>query len=296
MFEFLTNLFTPVLILFGFTTPMPVTIPVEPPPIVEVVPETVPVATTTPEIVVTEPMPVPTPQVPTPVEVPAVVSEPIIEPVPIEMVSVPEETVPAVATNTEPEVAEIVFPKPECGPAHKDTLLAVPNTNLCEVGTVSDTHLEDTQYTWQCLSGDQKISCMVSITEHGACGVSSDVLLPSGYSSDVLCSAGELSSKKSEYGEVTWTCRGINDGYDAQCSADIKTAGVCGSAHAAESQHFPASNLCRYGKALNKQSADTYTWECAGINGGSNASCFANTPEPETPVIPCYKDAFLTPC
>lgn len=301
MFEFFTKIFTPLFITLGFINPAPEPIAIEPVPVVEQIAETPQVATSTLENVASEPVReiAPTPE-PQPInETPVVVTESVITPEVAETVSLPEtEPVePIVARDTEPEVIEMVLPKPKCGPADKDTFLTIPDNNLCEVGIVADTSLEDNEHSWKCASGDAETSCMAFITEHGACGVSSDVLLPASYKSSTLCSAGTVSQKQSGYGELTWTCQGINDGYDAQCSASTASAGACGVAHATKSQYFPSSNLCRFGEVSSRQtSSDKYVWECTGINGGSNASCFATIPEPANTVTPCYKDAFLTPC
>lgn len=52
--------------------------------------------------------------------------------------------------------------------------------------------------------------------------------------------------------------------------------GSCGTADSFPSQNPPSTNLCNVGTASAvTTNASTYSWSCAGLNGGSSASCSA---------------------
>ena len=246
MFEFFAKLLTPLFIALGFVSPAPVIPVTEPTPVVEqMVQEKAPiidVATTSPESIETSPATIsqsPTPPITQEIITPSAPAEINIQPEPLDIVipPKPEPIIELPATTT--EAVEVIFPKPRCGTNHNDTLLTVPTSDLCRVGTTTDTFLDNSEYSWSCVSGDQELSCEARITEHGACGVSSDVSLPSGFNTDTLCSAGTLTKKQTSLGEMTWSCQGINNGYDAQCSAKLKIAGSCGSANGLETTSTP---------------------------------------------------------
>lgn len=315
MFEFLTSLFAPVLMFFGFTAPTPEPISVEPAPVTIHTPV---VATTSPDTSTStasiEPEPVDM-VIPEPAVVP--VAEPI-SPRPPTLTSLPDPEEPSTepfVLNTPSErptnplttpsttTVEGVNPEPICGDSHKETLSSVPSQNLCAAGVAANTELQDSEYSWQCVSGDAETDCKAFITTHGACGVSSDVLLPNSYDKDVLCLAETLTNKQSNFGELSWTCEGLHDGYDATCSAKLASAGSCGSAQGQTFSSFPTASLCKLGEITNRTEDDYhFMWNCTGVNGGNDARCaaFIDVPEVSSPaseqIIPCYKDLFLTPC
>lgn len=58
--------------------------------------------------------------------------------------------------------------------------------------------------------------------------------------------------------------------------------GACGSTHGSSSVDAPASNLCTSGTASSvTDSGASWTWTCAGTNGGSTANCSATEIDPE---------------
>lgn len=311
MFEFFTSLFTPVLLFLGFSSPVPEPIVVEPAPVVIPVQQPAqPVATTTtpnsePAVNV-EPEPVVVHAAPERTETPVTIPTPIAEQpatiIPVVDTPSPVPTKPlARPSSTIPEV--VVAVAPVCGDVHKETVPSIPTENLCAGGTPESEALDNSIYSWQCISGDAETDCQAFVTTHGACGVSSDVLLPQTYDKDVLCSAGQLTAKRSNYGVLTWSCEGLHDGYDATCSAKLASAGSCGSAQGKTLSSFPTTNLCKLGEVTNQTEDDNYyTWSCEGVNGGNAARCtaFVEVPEVSSPaseqIIPCYKDVFLTPC
>ncbi|CAN5185272.1 hypothetical protein BH11PSE11_BH11PSE11_19530 [soil metagenome] len=57
----------------------------------------------------------------------------------------------------------------------------------------------------------------------------------------------------------------------------LSVNGVCGTANGVASSFAPTTNLCSVGSASAVSSANgSYSWSCAGTNGGTNASCSAN--------------------
>lgn len=108
---------------------------------------------------------------------------------------------------------------------------------------------------WYCNNG----TCPSVVT--GYCGSSSNTCSngsPSGYSA-WACG-----------GNQTWTCLGSGGGSDASCSianAACPTNGVCGA----------SAWTCNSGTPANGNGATACstvsTWDCLGVNGGSNAAC-----------------------
>lgn len=284
MFEFLTSLFTPVLILFGFTAPAPEPIPTEPVPIIEQAQETVVTPTSTPATstsvelgtsVIPKPQPIAqTPPVVTIAQEPATVTEEPMSEI-TESYTPSEVPIKPLATPSTTTIEETV-PEPVCGDMHKETLSSVPANNLCAVGEVTNGDLDESIYSWQCISEDVETDCKAFVTTHGVCGVSSDVLLPNSYNKDVLCSAGTLTDKQSSFGELSWICEGFYDGYDAACSAKLANAGSCGSAQGKTFSTFPTTNLCKLGEVTNQTEDDHhFMWNCTGVNDGNDARCAA---------------------
>ncbi|MFA5013001.1 MAG: Kazal-type serine protease inhibitor [Candidatus Paceibacterota bacterium] len=67
--------------------------------------------------------------------------------------------------------------------------------------------------------------------------------------------------------------------YVGECTSKIN--GVCGSASLKTATTRPSSGLCQSGIAGTVSKYSPWTWVCKGINGGTDASCSAKTPEPE---------------
>ncbi len=69
---------------------------------------------------------------------------------------------------------------------------------------------------------------------------------------------------------------------DGECTTvPVPVHGVCGSAHGSAASSSPTTNLCAIGTASSVSGSGPWYWSCAGINGGTNASCSADkTPTP----------------
>jgi hypothetical protein len=85
--------------------------------------------------------------------------------------------------------------------------------------------------------------------------------------------------------------------YDNQCHAEPEVTpiiGACGAAHRASFSETPTSGLCASGTASTVTGSGPWYWECHGLNGGDNASCYAdviissgnNQAHPKTPQVP----------
>jgi len=68
-----------------------------------------------------------------------------------------------------------------------------------------------------------------------------------------------------------------NDG-STSCAWGALTNGACGSAAGSGVTSTPSTNLCSVGSASAVAGSGPYTWTCAGLNGGSTASCSTLTP------------------
>jgi len=51
--------------------------------------------------------------------------------------------------------------------------------------------------------------------------------------------------------------------------------GVCGSSNESSFSSIPTTNLCSYGTASSLSGSGPWSWSCAGLNGGTTASCSA---------------------
>jgi len=106
----------------------------------------------------------------------------------------------------------------------------------------------------------------------GACGSANGVGVFSTPTAN-LCSSGPL-LPVSGSGPWYWYCLGDNGGSHAGCSAPLKINGVCGSANGYPVRVTP-TNLCSAGTPRAIQGTGPWNWQCAGISGGSTASCSA---------------------
>jgi len=57
-----------------------------------------------------------------------------------------------------------------------------------------------------------------------------------------------------------------------------KVTGKCGSANSGNFTIAPTTNLCSNGSVLNFTGSGPWSWSCAGLNGGSTATCSASAP------------------
>ena len=98
-----------------------------------------------------------------------------------------------------------------------------------------------------------------------------------------LCAPGSILENLSGSGPWTWQCYGTLG--TAQCSAPLYSLqnGACGAANGAQLTSAPIDNLCTSGIAstvnFNTNNSD-WVWTCAGIDGGTSASCSAINSNP----------------
>lgn len=112
----------------------------------------------------------------------------------------------------------------------------------------------------------------------GACGSSNGGAYLNPPSSN-LCSNGSASGVSTSNGVYSWSCNGSNGGTNASCSATqlVRTNGSCGIADGnTYGDPPPAVDRCAAGSLANfSTNANSYTWDCNGLAGGSNVSCGA---------------------
>jgi len=74
---------------------------------------------------------------------------------------------------------------------------------------------------------------------------------------------------------VSWSCPGTYLGGTVSCTAYRAADGSCGSA-TANTYTIPTTNFCSTGTASSISGSGPWTWNCAGVYGGTTASCTAN--------------------
>lgn len=158
----------------------------------------------------------------------------------------------------------------QCGSANMVAVGSAPTTNLCNVGTATPV-TGSGPFTWMCsgTNGGTASSCSAPLA--GVCGSANGIGVTSAPTAN-LCAAG-MASTVTGSGPFNWTC--TNNGVAAQCSAPLREAAACGSANGMNFTTAPATNLCSVGTASTVTGNGPFTWTCAGIGGGSNASCSA---------------------
>lgn len=90
-----------------------------------------------------------------------------------------------------------------------------------------------------------------------------------------LCMAGDPSVVAGS-GPWSWTCYGLYGGTDADCSANLLVNGACGPSNGGTFATMPVTNLCNSGTASGVSGSGPWNWTCAGLYGGTPASCSAN--------------------
>ncbi len=138
-------------------------------------------------------------------------------------------------------------------------------------------------WQWYCVGPVNTVSCSEA-GQAGTCGAanngSATTIAPWTNNSGALCSFGTVGSKSSSNGNWTWTCTGPT-GITTSCKETDGTNGACGSDNnAAASMTAPWSGasgaVCSAGTLTPSSEAIVngyWDWSCAGINGGTAASC-----------------------
>ncbi|MDD4617316.1 MAG: hypothetical protein PHW76_09485 [Alphaproteobacteria bacterium] len=187
----------------------------------------------------------------------------------------------------------------QCGTANGQSLTtapsSTPSSNLCFGGIASSVIAKGAggmtgPWSWTC-TGTSQVSCSANLSS-GCGSVNGKVFTadtaPS-ISTPNLCVDGNTASNFNGSGPWHWTCTG-SGGDTANCSALLKTSGVCGSDNGRNLGSAP-TNLCNPESSPPvTKVAGGWTWRCPGENGGNAANCSAS----ELPAGPaCGPGAFL---
>ncbi|MFA5169686.1 MAG: type II secretion system protein [Candidatus Paceibacterota bacterium] len=115
----------------------------------------------------------------------------------------------------------------------------------------------------------------------GSCGTASKTYLytETTYGSDTFCIQGTANPSSPSFPELgsstNWTCPGSNGGTTANCTASrgaTPTSGSCGTKDGKYASIEPTeTQACLTGTITNM--TGTYSWTCAGSNGGDSPSC-----------------------
>ena len=180
-----------------------------------------------------------------------------------------------------------------CGSSNGKTLSSIPaTTTLCAYGNPSA--ISGTgPWTWRCLgvSGGTSVNCSAAYTPAvtGVCGSSNGKTLATAPTAGTLCTTGTPSAV-SGTGPWSWSCAGSGGGTTAYCSAQKTPSinGSCGSSNLKTLVSAPAaSTLCAAGTASAVSGTGPWTWNCAGLYGGTTAYCSAQKAPPACTPTAC---------
>ncbi|MCX6722364.1 MAG: NHL repeat-containing protein, partial [Candidatus Staskawiczbacteria bacterium] len=146
--------------------------------------------------------------------------------------------------------------------------------------------------TWHCGTSPQ-VTCTAKLAVNGVCGAAKNY---SWYPSENLCDVTFSSSipvssvvNASGDGYWSWQCTGANGGTTVSCSTPVPPSqpinGTCGtltnSGVAWSAGSTPSGSLCATGNSdnadviLSSSNPGPVSWNCIGLNGGSNINCTA---------------------
>ncbi len=139
------------------------------------------------------------------------------------------------------------------------------STNTCASGSVTGATSDAYNYYWNCsvAAPGASASCTEAKTTDGACGASTNT-----------CTAGVFADTADEViGSTTvptWNCNGLGGGSSIKCYSNYPEDGMCpydenGETHIQSCDGGTLNNLIDNGTF--------YTWDCLGINGGSDTDC-----------------------
>lgn len=158
------------------------------------------------------------------------------------------------------------------------------------------------QFSWSCISltGGAEDNCyatrsvfyMVTTSASGGTGgsISASAKVAAGTSANVT--ATPPAGWNTSWGGTCGGTPGGNTSYTTNAvtgpctvtatfsSAPAAINGSCGTANGQTLSSAPTANLCSAGTASAVATGSSYTWSCAGSNGGSTASCSATINSP----------------
>ena len=178
-----------------------------------------------------------------------------------------------------------------CGTANGGTFTTAPATNLCATGTASAVSGSG-PWTWTCagIAGGSDASCSANIQTYSLIYTADTGGSISGNASQTVAHGGNGTPVEavanSGYTFTQWSdASTANPRTDSNVTANISVQaqftqdpvnGTCGTANGGTFTTAPATNLCATGTASAVSGSGPWTWTCAGIAGGSDASCSAN--------------------
>lgn len=184
--------------------------------------------------------------------------------------------------------AKEVFALGTCGSANGKILASIPTSNLCIYGSKQSAVKGTGPWTWTCTNSNKIISnCSALKQSSFSCGAVNSVAMSSAPTSDLCVLSTPSLISVNELSFWTWTCTGVDtkgNQSKINCSAPKIINGVCGPANGVAFASAPTANLCSSGapsqiysvnQADNKTSTWSWTWTCAGFNGGSSKDCSA---------------------
>ncbi len=178
-----------------------------------------------------------------------------------------------------------------CGSAHGGTFTSAPATDLCAAGTPGAVG-GGGPWTWTCagVAGGTDASCSADIQTYtltytagagGSLSGATPQTVPHGSSGSAVTATPDAG-----YSFTQWSDGGTaNPRTDTNVTANITVQaqfvqdpvdGACGSAHGGTFTSAPATNLCAAGTPGAVGGSGPWTWTCAGIAGGTDASCSAD--------------------
>lgn len=150
---------------------------------------------------------------------------------------------------------------------------STPNANSAVATDAAPGFVGSANFT--CTGGAFVINSGATCDGDGACGSANGSTSTTAPSSN-LCGAGVPTGVTTNATTYTWSCNGSGGGTNASCTANRQINASCGTANGVAVGSAPAVNLCSAGTAGGvTTNATTYTWNCTGINGGSNSACSA---------------------
>ena len=167
-----------------------------------------------------------------------------------------------------------------CGSSNAGTFGAAPSgSGACSSGTLSSASTQPDAYWWACngVNGGSTSSCYAYRSP--ACGPAAGVA-SGGFPASGYCSIGNSGNGVVNATTHDWTCQ--NGSSTISCQAPRIVNAACGSGQgvAINAAPWAAGNhayLCSTpgGSYNGTNNGTTWGWNCAGVNGGSNATCSA---------------------
>lgn len=160
-----------------------------------------------------------------------------------------------------------------------------PAIERCDTSIGGDVNynFDGNTYTWNCEGkngGNNSVQCSATHILDGQCGTNhgSNFRTIGDIFTGDNCAEGTTTAITENADDFTWSCNSDSGGSDVDCSANKIQDGDCGLADGgAYATQPPVGDRCDVGNDINfTEVGDTYTWDCDGPFGGSDASCSAD--------------------